>query len=260
MNATRLLPIALLLAATPALAVQDPPDADQVPDKREEIKQMIERFEGHAKERGEQDEEAVAVIDQLYQEFPNSGPKDRQDIVDALEDVFKLRRKELEEGVPDNRLYMAAAVALKDMGPESVKPLIALLEAKNIKDDLAVRRRVILSLGETAHPKGMEPLADLLKDHEPQIQGAAAEALGEFEGRPQEDRKELFGELLKTLMTVLSAMQKDPQDLVARERYDTIAGPIITSLQRLSGHDERDPAKWQAWWNDHKRDNWDEKE
>ena len=38
-------------------------------------------------------------------------------------------------------------------------------------------------------------------------------------------------------------------DSTARDRYDTIASPIITSLTRLSKHDERDPDKWQNWWN-----------
>lgn len=258
MYLNRLIPLLLLVFPPSLAAAQDPPD--EVPDKREEIKQLIERFEEHAGERGEQDDQAIAIVDQLLQEFPSSGPKDREDIVEALEDVFKLKRKELEEGVPDNRLYMAAATALKEMGPESVKPLIKLLDAKTIKNNHVVRRRLILSLGHTAHPQGMEPIADLLKDHEPVIQAAAAEALGDFEGRPQEDRKELFEEMLKTLMTALSATESDPQDIVARERYDTIAGPIITSLQRLSGHEERDPHEWQAWWNNHKRDDWDGEE
>ena len=46
-----------------------------------------------------------------------------------------------------------------------------------------------------------------------------------------------------------------------REELDSararIAAPIITSLAKLSKHDERDPDKWQNWWNKNKRADWD---
>ncbi len=32
---------------------------------------------------------------------------------------------------------------------------------------------------------------------------------------------------------------------------------MITALQKLSKHDERDPVEWQHWWNKNKRENWD---
>ena len=42
--------------------------------------------------------------------------------------AFKVKRtKELQPGVPDDRLYMACAICLRKMAPESVKPLIGLI-------------------------------------------------------------------------------------------------------------------------------------
>ena len=125
-----LLPTAAPAPAAAPTAVQD----DQIPDKREEVKAMIDELKGHAKKRAKEDEQAVGVIDRLIVEFPKSGPKDREDIVDSLEWCFSQKRpKELAEGVPDTRLYVAAAVGLGEMAPESVKPLIKLIDAKTIK-------------------------------------------------------------------------------------------------------------------------------
>ena len=85
-----LLPALLLLAApaptlplvpTPALVLtQD----DEKPDKREEVKELLDTFSGHCKKRGAEDLEAIGVVDALLKEFPESGPKDRKAIVAGL--------------------------------------------------------------------------------------------------------------------------------------------------------------------------------
>jgi hypothetical protein len=49
----------------------------------------------------------------------------------------------------------------------------------------------------------------------------------------------------------------DPNSPALRERYDVIAAPIITTLQKLSRHNERNPEEWQRWWNKNKGKNWD---
>ena len=135
---------ALLLVVAPAAAgLQDP---EELPDKREEVKALLDEFAGHVKKKGDEDDKAIAVIDQLYQEFENSGPKDRAAIVKGLEKCFSSKRKAKEDGTPDNGLYIAAATAMRDMGPECVKPLIKLIGHKNHRNDLALQRRLILSL------------------------------------------------------------------------------------------------------------------
>ena len=86
---------------------------------------------------------------------------------------------------------------------------------------------------------------------------AAANALSNFGEVDLETRKTVFETVLKYLMSARGQTDGNPNDTVARQRYDVIAAPMITALQKLSKHDERDPAKWQTWWNKNKRDNWD---
>lgn len=243
-------------AAPGARALQD---EQEVPDKRPEIKDALAKLAEHVKARGEQDQQAIPVIDSLIGEFAKSGPKDRAAIVDGVADCLEAKRKDLSEGVPDNALFIAAATALGQMGPESVKALSKWIGNKKQKDDLQVQRALILSLGRTKDPEGLKALRGCLVHHDPAIVAAGAEALGEFESAPQETRKEVFSEILKILASAKGAMDNDINDIIARERYDVIAAPCITSLKRLSGHDENKPEGWTSWWNDNKREDWDKR-
>ena len=252
--------VPVLAAAAPAPAAPLQDEETPIVDKRPEVKELLETFKAHTKKRGKEDEEAIAVLDKLYQEFPESGPKDRAAIVKAVEKSFKEKRNdELSPGVPDDRLYMAAATVLKDMGPESVKPLMGLI-GKAHKKNLRLQARLILSLGNTRHLDAVKTLTDLLKNKDAEVQAAGAQALGLYDEAPLKARKTMFEELLKTLMGVKGQMDSDPQNIEARERYYAIAAPIVASLGSLSGHDEREPEAWQRWWNKNKKADWDEEQ
>ncbi len=246
---------ALLLWAAPVVA---PALQDDVPDKRPEVKELVATFEAHVKERGDEDLEAVAVVDTLIQEFARSGPKDRASIVKGLEKGLGAKRKADDEGLPDNRLAVAVAAAFGEMGPESVKPLSKWIGHKSHRDDMLVQRQLIRSLGATRDDDAIKPLVGLLPHHEAVIQAAAAEALGNFEGAELDVRKDVFEAMLKQLMSIKGQVDSDVNDVIARERYDVIAAPLISSLQALSGQKLWDPNEWQHWWNKNKRENWDE--
>ncbi|HVS09781.1 MAG TPA: HEAT repeat domain-containing protein [Planctomycetota bacterium] len=248
---TLLLSIALAL---PAAALQEPAP---VQDSRPEVKALVDQLGDHAGKRGKEDREAIEVIDKLLIEFPKSGPKDRALIVKGLDKCFTEKRQESAEGVLDNQLYLSAATALGEMAPESVPVFLSWIGHKSHRKDIALQRTLILKLGKAKSDEGRRPLVKLLTDKEAQVQGAAAEALGEYDGADLKVRKEVFEELLKLITTVKGMVDSDPNDTIARERYDVIAAPIITSLQRLSKHQEHDPAEWQRWWNKNKRDDWD---
>jgi hypothetical protein len=241
--------------ATAATAVQD--GTQTPPDNRPEIKTLLDALDHHAGKRGKEDQEAIGVIDKLFGEFKESGPKDRAAIVKALDKCFTEKRQEDENGVRDNKLYIAATTALGDMAPESVPVFLKWIGDKAHRKDLALQRLLILKLGKTKALEGREPLVKLLKDDQPQIQAAAAEALGEYAEVEQKLRKDTFEELLKLLMGVKGQVDSNSTDTIARERYDTIAAPIVTSLQRLSGHEENVPEEWQRWWNKNKKEDWD---
>lgn len=249
-------PAAAPVAPAATLAVQEPaPNTN--PDKRPELEKLLDKLEGHIKKEGKEDQDAIGVIDNLLQEFPKSGPKDRVAIVKQLSKCFEQRRMVPEGQAPNNKLYLAAAVALGQMGPDSVDILTSWIGAKTLKKDLVVQYRLILSLGKTKDKKGVKVLKDMLNNKENSLISASAEALGEFATSDLETRKDAFEALLKTVMEAKGFKDTNPDNTVARDKYDVIAAPIITSLGKLSKHEERDPEKWQTWWNKNKKADWD---
>jgi hypothetical protein len=240
--------------AASASALQDP-----VVDKRPEVAELVGKLEALIVKKGAGDMDAIGVIDQLNQEFPQSGPKDKASIIKAIGKCFEQKRLEPgEDKAVDNKLNLAAATVLGHMGPESVKTLIAWIGHKNLKKDLAVQQRLIRSLGRTHDKDGIKTLVSKLEDKDSPIVSAAAEALGDFSGADLATRKTLFEALLKTLMSAKGAKDQNINDTTARDRYDVIAAALVTSLGKLSKHDEREPEKWQTWWNKNRTADWDE--
>lgn len=235
-----------------ALVAQDPPADD-----REDVKAMLAELGRHASERGKEDTQAIAVIDRLVQAFPECGPKDREAIVKGLDKCFKEKRPEDEAGVRQNQIYLAAATALGTMAPESVPVLLSWIGNKSHKKDEALQRTLILRLGKTKDARAIKPLIKLLDDPDPPIIAAAAEAMGEFDGIALDERKAMFEELLKLLMGAKAAVDADNADPIARHRYDTIGAPIVTTMARLTKHNEHQPEAWQRWWNKNKKEDWD---
>jgi len=253
---------ALFLALVPLPApAPSPPlpqeEDEQIVDERPEVKALLDELGAHVKAKGEKDAEAIAAIDKLVQEFPSSGPKDRLAIVKACSDCFDVKRtKELEEGVPDDRLYRAAAESLGYMGPESVKSLTTLIGDKSHRKNQALQVRLTLALGKTKSPEAVKTLMGLLKHKDAPLQAAGAEALGSYSDAPDETRKLAFEELLRTMMDQKTKKDTNPSDQEAQERWNIISGPIIETLQKLTGLGESDPDKWQRWWNDNKKKSW----
>ena len=241
-------------AAVPVVVRED----EEVPDKRPEIADMIDQLGDHLKKRGAEDREVVGVVDKLAQEFPQSGPKDKKAIVKALDKVIKTKRKETDEGLPDNRIHVAAATALGTMGPESVKTLDGWIDKKPHEQDLVVQRALILALGKTADEKATDTLIGLLRHDKAEIQAATAEAMANYTGADQKLRKELFKSQLDVMMAVRSIIDQDQANIIERKRWDVISGPIMSTLQALSGHREQDAHRWQHWWNKNKKEDWDE--
>ena len=242
-----------------SLAVPVPLQEDEsIVDGRPEIKELLGDLKGHVKRKAKEDEEAKGVIDKLLQEWEHSGPKDRKEIVKGLDACFKAKRpKELEPGVPDDRLYYAAATALGRMGPESVKPLTKLLGHKSHRKNLRLQQRVALSLGMTKDEDAIKPLLDLLKDDQPEMQAAGADALGNYDKLALKERKKIFEEVLKIMTGQKAQVDQDPTNQEADQRWRMISGPMNATLRRLSGHEESSPEAWRSWWNDNKKADWD---
>lgn len=234
-------------------AVQDDPK----PDKREAVKEACAKLKAHIGERGKEDVEAIQAIDNLIKEFALSGPKDRDTIAKALGDCFKQRRKANAEGVRDNKLFLAAANALGEMGPESVGVLSDWINHKDHRDDLALQRALILSLGKTKDKSAVKPLIDLLVHHQATVQAATAEALAGFGHLELADRKVIFEAVLKEIGQIKGAIDSDPNNTTERERYDAVRAPMRNALQVMSKQDFSEPSEWRSWWNNNKNKDWD---
>ena len=158
---------------------------------------------------------------------------------------------------PNNKLAMAAAVALSTMAPESTKELLKWIGQKDLKKDQALQTRLVDSLGKTKDKEALKPLEMLLNSKDDWMVGAAASALANYSELELTERKLVFETILKNLTSAKNLTDSTPNDSVARQRYEVIGAPLITALQKLSKHDERDPSEWQRWWNKNKRENWD---
>ncbi|MCA9001232.1 MAG: HEAT repeat domain-containing protein [Planctomycetes bacterium] len=242
--------------------VQDAEGEEENPieDKREAVKNLLDDLKEQVKKRGEEDDAAVSTLEALMNEFPNSGPKDRASIVKGVADCFKQKRNYSDEDGYDNKLFLAAAVAMGKMGPESVKPLAKLIGDKKHRANLALQARIIQSLGQTKDKDAIKPLLDLLGHKDYQVEQAAAQALGYFTEMPEKVRKDIFEEVLKTLMSAYNNKEADTnnQQPEVHKRYDAVSSSLVTTLQALSGHEEGSPPAWQSWWNNNKREDWSE--
>jgi HEAT repeat protein len=229
-------------------------------DKRESVKALLESLKGYIEKRGAEDTEAVGVLDQLVQEFSKSGPKDQASILKGLGKCFDVKRRELEDGLPDNKLFVATAICLGEMGEGAAPVLLKYVGNKKHRKNLTLQRQLILSVGKAKNLKVVKDVVDLLKDKDDVVIASAAEALKNYGDAPLKTRKMIFNELLKILVTTEALKNQDVNDIVSRDRYDTIASPIMASLKELSGHEERKGEDWQRWWNKNKKKDWDEAE
>jgi len=256
------LSLSLLAPAPVAPALPPAPfvvqDDEEKPDKRDEVKDALKSLKGHIGKRGAEDVEAIEIIKTLTTEFPESGPKDRKAIAKGINGCLKSKRKLTKEKLFDNKLHLAAAEALGSMGPESVKDLSGWVDHKTFVKDLDMRRTLILSLGKTKDEDAVDPLVDLLTNHEPVVQASAAMALGGYDFLDQKERKAIFKKVLDVITQVKNALDVGQADPIVQDHYDTIAGPMLTTLQKLSGHDARDALVFRKWWNKNKKKNWDE--
>lgn len=240
--------------STGSSAKNNPPT---VPDKRPEVAQLLEQLESSRAERGKQDELAVEQIASLAKEFSSSGRHDQRSIAAGFERCLKEKRGSLAQENLDQRLHAAAAEALGTCGDLGVKPLDWALDQKHFREQPELHRIVILALGTTRSKAALDSLYRHSRSSEPAVQAAALEALGDFSVLPERDRKEIFLVALKALLERHSLFEANNTDPILRHEYEVLAGPAITTLQRLSGEDLRDPQHWQRWWNKSKNEAWD---
>lgn len=243
-------------AQPPALpAVQKPVE---LPDRRPAIKELLAKLKADIGEHGERDTRAVEYLKELADEFKLSGPKDRASIVSGLGKCLEQTRKPKPDGFPNNTLYVPVAMHLGKMGPESTKLLIKWIDHKKHRENLVLQRELILSLGRTKDLAAVKPLIGLLQYKNDRVVAWAGTAFGEFGEAPLKIRKQVFEELLQILITNKTLKDANGNDLLARRRYEAVAGPFMSTLSTLSGQSFTKPEAWQTWWKENRKANWDE--
>ncbi|MCH2107086.1 MAG: HEAT repeat domain-containing protein [Planctomycetes bacterium] len=251
------LPVVEGAQPSPALhTLQD----EEIPDKRPEVKELTKKLLAHTKKRGDEDAQAVQIIERLSAEFKRSGPVDKKLIVTEITRAMRVKRPFSRDGARIRVLFLAGAGALGKMAPESVASLIRLVTDKNHKDDYEVRSAILAALGQTKDEKAVKTLTKELDEFNPQVQAAAAEALGQFTNLDHKKRKAIFEDLLKLLMSAQADHQSDPNGMTSSDRWRRVQGPCQRSMTKLSGANAGSPNNWQRWWNKNKRRNWDKTE
>lgn len=246
----------LRLAALFVLAV--PTFGAPVPDNDPQVELLIKQIAFKVKARDAKDDDKVIEdFKKLAHMWKDLGPKDRAAVLNRADRCFKLKRKKFDDGTPNDFLFRGLAELLGEFTPESDGVLIDWIGHKRFRDNLPLQRELILSLGKTGTEDAAEELIDLLPHVEPVVQGAAAEALGHFAGAEEDLRKEAFEAILKQLVPLHNLNLVEPVDPIEERRYQIIAAPMVTTLQRLSKHDETDPPAWQRWWNKNKKVDWE---
>ena len=255
----------ILIAVPPAAGAQPvlaptPLQDEEVPDKRPEVKALKEQLLIHTKKRGDEDAQAIQVIERLATEFKRSGPADKKLIVTEITRAMRVRRPFSREGTRKRQLFLIGASVLGKMGPDSVSSLVRLATDKNHKEDYAVRGAILKALGKTKDDKGVKVLTKELDEFQAKVQAAAAEALGEFTHLDHKKRKAIFEDLLKLLMSAQADQQSDPNGMTSSDRWRRVSGPCQRSMTKLAGTNAGSPNNWQRWWNKNKKRNWDRKD
>ncbi len=234
-------------------------DDVEVPDNRPEVKALLDKLLSHTKKRGDEDAQAIQIIERLATEFKRSGPVDKKSIVTGITRAMRVHRPFARDGARKKQMFLVGARVLGDMAPESVASLVRLATDKNHKDDYEVRSAILAALGKTKDEKGVKILTKELDEFQAQVQAAAAEALGHFTHLEHKKRKAIFEDLLKLLMSAQAANQSDPNGMTSSDRWRRVSGPCQRSMAKLSGTNAGSPNNWQRWWNKNKKRNWDNK-
>ncbi len=248
----------LLLGAEVAIGMSGPVDRqDEAPDHRDRVAEQLDELSGLLGKSGKNDpgdSRAISLISSLKGEFSSSGPSDRADILRATGRVFLAHRRAKKNGSRDTKLFIEAARALGTMGEDADRLLLERIDSKRHRDDLALQKELILSLGKTRTKRARTSLVKFLKDYRPTFVASAATALGNYTFEPSKIRKVLFEDLLKALLQAQGNAQG--QSSTAAAIWNALRGPANATMRSLSGANAASPSAWQRWWNKNKRRDW----
>ncbi|MBI4881864.1 MAG: HEAT repeat domain-containing protein [Planctomycetes bacterium] len=202
--------------------------------------------------RHEADTKTVEAIDHLNLDFKNYGEKDQKKVADEVERIFKIRTEEEE-----NRIYIAAAAFMSDIGPLGEEPLKSAMKVKHLEKRLEVQVMLIESLGKHKNPKNVELFVDLLKEEEVKVVVAAVKALAEYRDADAKLRKEVTEALVKQYANTHNLdVREKGKNPVWRERLLALEVPMNEALAALTLQSFQSAPEWEKWFNDNRNKKW----
>jgi hypothetical protein len=248
----------LLPAAVPA---QDP-DKPKGPDK--EVAEQIDRLKEVVLDRKmARDGEGVDAIDKLLMKVKEADldPKDRAAIVKAYEHALT-GGKQRPHDKPE--LYNGAVEALGYLGPDGAKVLSKAYFNKSRFPEkpewVPLRERMLKNLGRTKDESMVQMLIkEAVRNPEAALNGAAGEALGNFEESKDAVRKDIVGELMTKYGSLDEKASQIGTNIEAQNAQNTLAAiqdKWHSTLSRLTKQNFTTFREWQTWHNKHRNAPW----
>lgn len=162
--------------------------------------------------------------------------------------------------IPDEKVRARIfAFAEENHDKKMLKPLIGLLEHKDTRRDVPLKRLIVHALSVLADPIALEPLGDLIGfDEDAELVADVCAALGVFAGAKIEKRKPVVKALVDLYGYTYNLKQSiRPEDKIltkiASKRWRVYSVPMRTALQTLTGKQWTRSHEWRRWWNDCKK-------
>lgn len=190
----------------------------------------------------------------------------KDDILKALEALATLAcpaaAEEALEAVPlaDAQVRDRAFALVEKVHDKALlKPLVALLEHKDLRRDYDLQRRIAHALAVIAEAKAIEPLTALIASEDAEVVAAAADALATFADAKVDDKRECVQRLIDLYESTWNMMNSvRPEDQKAAKTaaadWDVFSRSLRQTLQALTRQQLSRPKDWRRWWNDHKKD------
>lgn len=256
------------LALVAPLAAQDDKEKEKKPDP--EVAEKLDTLEEAVKDRkGEHDAEAVRIIDELKESYPDLHERDQKDVLDGISAILKIRGRPRAADQP--ALYRTAIFALGTIGPNDEKTqrycpdlLMSAWGKKPFTEDewLATREDILENIGRCKSPNAKH--IDFLVETATRspidgMKRGAGKALRHYAEAEGSVRKGIFDKLLVDYATIEGKSKQsidgsDPVMATATATLKAIRDPWNATLAALSGANHRTAAEWQHWWNENKND------
>jgi hypothetical protein len=226
--------------------------ADPAADLEALNKALDERKAGKEEVRSAADDAAVAAIDRLSSGFSTYDEKGQKKVVAELGQVFKVRTDPEE-----NRIHLAAAAALSEMGKDAEQALVAAFKVKSLEERVEVQEALYEALGKHKNPKHVELFLETFRGDQNKIMVAATRALAEYRDADAKVRKEIVEGLVKEYANVsaLDAKERGTHP-VWHERKLAIEVPMNETLAALTLQNFQTAPEWEAWYNDNRNKKW----